>query len=136
MPSMGIRKNDQVIVRTGKDRGKKGRVLMVIAAKNRVVVEGVNIIKRHTRPNPQKNIKGGIVEREAPIHASNVMLLDPEENKPTRIGHKTLPDGRRVRSGRESGAVVDNCRRRWPGCGRSTSRKWCRRSGRSSATPA
>jgi len=107
MPSMSIRKNDQVIVRAGKDRGKKGRVLMVIAAKNRVVVEGVNIIRRHTRPNPQKNIKGGIVEREASIHASNVMLVDPESNEATRVGHKTLPDGRRVRIGRKSGAVVD-----------------------------
>jgi large subunit ribosomal protein L24 len=107
MPSMSIRKDDQVVVRAGKDRGKKGRVLMVIAAKDRVVVEGVNIIKRHTRPNPQRNIKGGIVEREAPIHVSNVMLLDPESGEPTRIGHKTLPDGRRVRIGRKSGAVVD-----------------------------
>ncbi len=107
MPSMSIRKNDQVVVRAGKDRGKKGRVLMVIAARNRVVVEGVNVIKRHTRPNPQKNIKGGIVEREASIHASNVMLIDPESNEATRVGHKTLPDGRRVRIGRKSGAVVD-----------------------------
>jgi large subunit ribosomal protein L24 len=104
---MSIRKNDQVIVRAGTDRGKRGRVLMVLAGKNRVVVEGVNVIKRHTRPNPQKNIKGGIVEREASIHASNVMLIDPEENKATRIGHKLLPDGRRVRIGRKSGAVVD-----------------------------
>ncbi|MCC7031396.1 MAG: 50S ribosomal protein L24 [Acidobacteria bacterium] len=104
---MSIRKNDQVVVRAGKDRGKKGRVLMVIAARNRVVVEGVNVIKRHTRPNPQKNIKGGIVEREASIHASNVMLIDPESNEATRVGHKTLPDGRRVRIGRKSGAVVD-----------------------------
>ena len=104
---MSIRKNDQVIVRAGKDRGKKGRVLSVHPDRNRVVVEGVNLIKRHTRPNPQKNIKGGIVEREAAIHASNVMLLDPESNKPTRVGHKTLPDGRRVRIGRKSGAVVD-----------------------------
>jgi large subunit ribosomal protein L24 len=107
MPSMSIRKNDQVVVRAGKDRGKQGRVLMVLAGKNRVVVEGVNVIKRHTRPNPQKNIKGGIVEREAPIHASNVMLVDPDANKPTRVGHKALPDGRRVRIGRKSGAVVD-----------------------------
>lgn len=107
MAGMSIRKNDQVLVRAGKDRGKKGRVLMVLAAKNRVVVEGVNIIKRHTRPNPQKNIKGGIVEREAPIHASNVMVIDPEAGVATRIGHKTLPDGRRVRIGRKSGAVVD-----------------------------
>ena len=102
-----IRKNDNVVVTTGKDRGKRGRVVRVVPDKNRVVVEGVNLIKRHTRPNPQKNIKGGIVEREAAIHASNVMLLDPEENKPTRVGHQTLPDGRRVRIGRRSGAVVD-----------------------------
>lgn len=102
-----IRKNDQVQVRTGKDRGKRGRVLIVIPDKNRVVVEGVSIVKRHTKPNPQKNIKGGIVEREASIHLSNVMLIDPESNEPTRIGSKTLADGRRVRIGRKSGAVVD-----------------------------
>jgi large subunit ribosomal protein L24 len=104
---MSIRKNDQVIVRAGKDRGKKGRVLSVLPEKNRVVVEGVNLIKRHTRPNPQKNIKGGIVEREAAIHASNVMLIDPDTNEPTRIGKKVLSDGTRVRIGRKSGAVVD-----------------------------
>ena len=104
---MSIRKNDQVVVRAGKDRGKKGRVLSVIPTRNRVVVEGVNLIKRHTRPNPQKNIKGGIVEREASIHASNVMLLDPDTNEPTRVGKKVLSDGSRVRIGRKSGAVVD-----------------------------
>ena len=104
---MRIRKNDTVIVRTGKDRGKKGRVLSVVPATNRVIVEGVNLIKRHTRPNPQKNIKGGIVEREAAIHASNVMLVDPDTNEPTRIGSKKLADGTRVRIGRKSGAVVD-----------------------------
>jgi large subunit ribosomal protein L24 len=102
-----IRKNDTVIVRAGKDRGKRGRVLRVVAGANRLVVEGVNIMKRHTRPNPQKNIKGGIVEREAPIHASNVMLVDPDTNEATRIGSRTLPDGRRVRISRKSGAVVD-----------------------------
>ena len=102
-----IRKNDQVLVRAGKDRGKRGRVLSVIPDKNRVIVEGVNMIKRHTRPNPQKNIKGGIVEREAAIHLSNVMLIDPETSEPTRIGSKTMPDGTRVRIGRKSGAVVD-----------------------------
>jgi large subunit ribosomal protein L24 len=105
MPS--IRKNDMVAVRTGKDRGKRGRVLRVLIDKNRVIVEGVNLIKRHTRPNPQKNIKGGIVEREASIHASNVMLLDPDTNEPTRLGTKILPDGRRVRIARKSGTVVD-----------------------------
>jgi len=105
--AMSIRKNDQVVVRAGKDRGKKGRVLSVIPGRNRVIVEGVNLIKRHTRPNPQKNIKGGIVEREASIHASNVMLLDPDTSEPTRIGSKKLSDGSRVRIGRKSGAVVD-----------------------------
>ena len=104
---MSIRKNDQVIVRAGKDRGKKGRVLIVLPEKNRVVVEGVNLIKRHTRPNPQKNIKGGIVEREAAIHASNVMIVDPDTNEPTRVGKKVLSDGTRVRIGRKSGAVID-----------------------------
>jgi large subunit ribosomal protein L24 len=102
-----IRKNDTVIVRTGKDRGKRGRVLRVIVDSNRLVVEGVNMIKRHTRPNPQKNIKGGIVEREASIHASNVMLVDPDSNEPTRIGSKTLTDHRRVRMSRKSGTVLD-----------------------------
>jgi large subunit ribosomal protein L24 len=102
-----VRKNDIVVVRAGKDRGKRGRVLRVLTDKNRVVVEGVNMIKRHTRPNPQKNIKGGIVEREASIHASNIMLLDPETNEPTRVGIKVLSDGRRVRIGRKSGATVD-----------------------------
>jgi large subunit ribosomal protein L24 len=102
-----IRKNDQVIVRTGKDRGKRGRVLRVIAASNRLIVEGVNMIKRHTRPNPQKNIKGGIVEREASIHASNVMLVDPDTSEASRVGMKILPDGRRVRISRKSGQVVD-----------------------------
>lgn len=102
-----IRKNDTVLVRAGRDRGKRGRVLRVLPDKGRVVVEGVNLIKRHTRPNPQKNIKGGIVEREAPIHASNVMLLDPDTNEPTRIGYKFLADGHKVRISRKSGAVVD-----------------------------
>lgn len=102
-----IRKNDTVVIRTGKDRGKRGRVLRVLPDSNRVVVEGANIIKRHTRPNPQKNIKGGIVEREGSIHASNVMLVDPETNEATRVGYKILADGRKVRIGRKSGAVVD-----------------------------
>src|SRR6185295_123118 len=73
-----IRRNDTVIVTAGKDRGKRGRVLKVLPAKNRLVVEGVNMIKRHTKPNPGRNIKGGIVEREASLHASNVQLVCPE----------------------------------------------------------
>jgi large subunit ribosomal protein L24 len=105
--ALRIRKNDQVVVLTGRDRGKRGRVLIVMPERSRVVVEGVNLVKRHTRPNPQRNIKGGIVEREASIHVSNVMVVDPETNEPTRIGTKTLGDGRRVRISRKSGAVVD-----------------------------
>ena len=102
-----IRRNDQVVVTTGKDSGKRGRVLKVLPEKNRLVVEGVNMIKRHTRANPQKNIKGGIIEREAAIHASNVMPIDPDSGKPTRVGRKVLDDGRRVRISRRTGGVMD-----------------------------
>ncbi len=103
-----IRRNDNVVVTTGKDRGKRGRVLKVLRDKNRVVVEGVNFINRHTKPNPQKNIKGGIMKREAPLHASNVQLVCPECNAaPTRIGHRILGDGRKVRICRKCQGVVD-----------------------------
>ena len=102
-----IRKNDSVVVTTGKDRGKRGRVLRVVPDKNRLIVEGVNIIKRHTKANPQRNIKGGLVEREAPLHASNVQLLCPECGKPTRLGKKILGDGRKVRVCRKCEGVVD-----------------------------
>jgi large subunit ribosomal protein L24 len=102
-----IRKNDDVLVTTGKDRGKRGRVLKVLPEKNRVIVEGVNFIKRHTKPNPQRNIKGGLVEREASLHASNVQLVCPECGKPTRLGRKILGDGRKVRICRKCEGVVD-----------------------------
>jgi large subunit ribosomal protein L24 len=102
-----IRRNDTVIVTTGKDSGKRGRVLKVLPEKNRVVVEGVNIIKRHTRPNPQRNIKGGIVEREASLHASNVQLVCPECQAMTRVGHRVLNDGRKIRICRKCEGVVD-----------------------------
>ena len=92
-----IRKNDNVVVTTGKDRGKRGRVLQVLPDKSRVVVEGVGVIKRHTRPNPQKNIKGGILERESAIHVSNVMLVDAQSNQPARIGVRVEADGTKVR---------------------------------------
>ena len=105
--STPIRKNDNVIVTTGKDRGKRGRVLKVLPEKNRVVIEGVNFIKRHTKPNPQRNIKGGLVEREAALHASNVQLVCPECGKPTRLGRKVLGDGRKVRICRKCEGVVD-----------------------------
>ncbi len=102
-----IRKNDNVVVTTGKDRGKRGRVLKVLRDKNRLVIEGVNFINRHTKPNPQKNIKGGVVKREAPLHASNVQLVCPECGAQTRIGHKLLGDGRKVRICRKCQGVVD-----------------------------
>jgi large subunit ribosomal protein L24 len=102
-----IRKNDNVLVTTGKDRGKKGRVIRVVPEKNRMIVEGVNLIKRHTRPNPAKNIKGGVVQREASLHASNVQLVCPECGAHTRVGHKVLDDGRKVRICRKCGGVVD-----------------------------
>ena len=102
-----IRKNDNVVVVAGKDRGKRGRVLQVHPDKNRVVVEGVNFIKKHTRPNPQANIKGGIVEREAALHASNVQILCPECGAPTRIGRQLLGDGRKVRVCRKCDGAVD-----------------------------
>lgn len=102
-----IRKNDNVLVTTGKDRGKRGRVVRLVPEKNRLVVEGVNMIKRHTRPNPQKNVKGGVVEREASLHASNVQIVCPECGKPTRIGKRVLDDGRKVRICRKCDGVLD-----------------------------
>ena len=102
-----IRKNDNVVVTTGKDRGKRGRVVRLVPEKNRLVVEGVNVMKRHTKPNPQKNVKGGVMEREAPLHASNVQIVCPECGKPTRIGKKILDDGRKVRVCRKCDGVLD-----------------------------
>src|SRR5262245_8587301 len=102
-----IRKGDNVKVLAGKDKGKSGCVLSVNAAKNTVVVEHVGIIKRHTRPNPSKNIKGGIVEKEAGINASNVMLVCPSCGKHTRIGHNVLADGKRARICKRCGSVLD-----------------------------
>ena len=102
-----IRKNDTVLVMAGRDRGKRGRVLRVIRAKNRLLVEGVNVIKRHTKPNPQKGVKGGIVEREAPLAASNVQVVCPDCGAATRIGRMRLDDGRKVRTCRKCKGVVD-----------------------------
>jgi large subunit ribosomal protein L24 len=102
-----IRKNDTVLIITGKDRGKRGRVLKVLPDKNRLIVEGMNLIKRHTRPNPGKNVKGGIVEREAALHASNAQLVCPECGAQTRVGRKILGDGRKVRVCRKCEGVVD-----------------------------
>ncbi|MEZ5317244.1 MAG: 50S ribosomal protein L24 [Vicinamibacterales bacterium] len=105
--TLSIRKNDNVVVIAGRDRGKRGRVLQVMPVRHRVVVEGVNFIKRHTRPNPQRNVKGGIVEREASLDVSNVQLVCPECGVATRVGHRRLDDGRRVRVCRKCDGVVD-----------------------------
>jgi large subunit ribosomal protein L24 len=102
-----IRRNDNVIVVTGKDRGKRGRVLKVFPGTNRLIVEGANMIKRHTKPNPAKNIKGGIVSREASLHSSNVQLVCPACGAQTRVGHKLIGDGRKVRICRKCEGVVD-----------------------------
>jgi large subunit ribosomal protein L24 len=96
-----------VEVLAGKDAGKRGKVLVVLRDKGRVIVQGVGFIKRHTRPNPQRNIKGGIAEREAAIHVSNVMIVSGDDDKRTRIGFKTLADGRKVRISRRSGELLD-----------------------------
>jgi large subunit ribosomal protein L24 len=101
-----IRRNDTVVVTAGKDRGKRGRVLRLLPLTNRVVIEGVNMIKRHTRPNPQRNVQGGILEREGAMHASNVMLVCPECGKATRVGHRVQGD-RKVRICRKCEGVVD-----------------------------
>ena len=101
-----VRKGDTVIVVAGKERGKKGKVLRVIPEKGRVVVERLNMIKKHQRPT-QKIRQGGIIEREGAIHLSNVMLVDPASDKPTRVGMKALSDGKKVRVARRSGEMLD-----------------------------
>jgi large subunit ribosomal protein L24 len=107
MPKSNVKKNDVVQVIAGKDRGKRGRVLRVTPKKLSALVEGINMVKRHTKPIPQRNVKGGIVEREGPIHLSNLMVVDPETDKPTRVARKRLEDGKRVRIAKRSGAILD-----------------------------
>jgi large subunit ribosomal protein L24 len=102
-----VRKNDTVVVISGKDRGKRGRVLQVYPKVAKALVEGINIVKRHSKPNPQRNVKGGILAKEAPVQLSNVMVIDPDTDKATRVGRKILEDGTHVRVARRSGAVLD-----------------------------
>ena len=102
-----IRRGDQVRVMRGRDRGKTGRVLGVDPSRRTVTVEHANIIKRHTRANPSKNVKGGIVEKEGPIQISNVLLLCASCGKHTRVGHKALPDGTKVRICRRCGTTLE-----------------------------
>jgi large subunit ribosomal protein L24 len=104
---MKIKKGDTVEVISGKDSGRRGRVLRVDRDRQRLVIEGVNMIKRHTRANPQRRIQGGIVEREAAIHISNVMVVSPDSQRRSRVGYKILDDGRKVRVAKVDGAILD-----------------------------
>jgi large subunit ribosomal protein L24 len=105
--ALKIRRDDEVVVISGKDRGKTGKVLRVDPAKQRVYVEGLNLVKRHQKPTPQRpNAEAGVIEREGPIHISNVMLLDPKTNKPTRVGI-TRERGVRRRVAKRSGQQID-----------------------------
>jgi large subunit ribosomal protein L24 len=101
-----VRKGDTVVVIAGKERGKRGKVLRVLPDKGRVIVERINMVKKHQRPT-QKLRQGGIIEREGSIHLSNVMLVDPGSDKPTRVGMKALSDGKKVRVARRSGEMLD-----------------------------
>ena len=102
-----IKKGDMVQAIAGKDKGKRGKVLHVFPDLKKAIVEGVNVQKKHQKPNPQKETQGGIVEREGKIHLSNLMVIDPNTDKPSRIGTKVLEDGRRVRAFKHSGEVLD-----------------------------
>lgn len=101
-----LRKGDQVVVISGKDKGRQGTVIKVMAD-DRVLVESINMVKKHTKPNPMQGIEGGIVDKEMPLHASNVMLFNPVINKGDRVGFKVLEDGRKVRYFKSNGEVVD-----------------------------
>ena len=100
-----IKRGDRVTVITGRDRGRQGEVLRVLRKEERLIVQGVNLVKRHQRP--AAGHPGGIVDKEAPIHISNVAHLDPASGKPTRVGYRTLDDGRKVRFAKRSGEIID-----------------------------
>jgi large subunit ribosomal protein L24 len=101
-----LRKDDVVVIIAGKDRGRQGKILRILPSSDRVIVERVNMIKRHTRPNPSKNIAGGISEKEAALHVSNVMLVDPDRNVRTRIGRRRDDEGTPERFAKKSGAAL------------------------------
>lgn len=102
-----IKKGDEVIVLTGKDKGKTGNVVRAIPEDDRVVIDNVNMVKKHQKPNPALNVPGGIIEKEMPIHVSNVALVNPATGKADRVGFKTLDDGRKVRVFKSNGETVD-----------------------------
>jgi large subunit ribosomal protein L24 len=103
---MHVKKDDTVMVITGKDKGKKGRVIAAYPKQNRVLVEGINMVKKHAKPS-QTNPQGGILNQEAPIHVSNVMPIDPKTGEPTRVGYKVLDNGKKVRIAKKSGEALD-----------------------------
>ena len=102
---MNFKTGDKVVVIAGKDKGKEGKIINVLRKENRVVVEGINIVKKHVKGNGQT--AGSITEVEAPIHASNVMIIDPKTKKPTRIGHKINKDGKKIRVSKKSNSDLD-----------------------------
>jgi large subunit ribosomal protein L24 len=106
MKKARLKKNDLVVVISGRDRGRQGKILRVMPSKGRVIVERVNLIKKHTKPNPQRNIAGGISEKEAPIHMSNVMLVDPDRGVRTRIGRRRDAEGQPERFAKKSGSAL------------------------------
>jgi len=103
---MKIKKGDQVIVRTGRDKGKTGEILRLFPKDNRALVQGVNMVKRHAQPS--QTAAGGIIEKEAAIHVSNLAIVDPKDSLATRVGYKVLKDGRKVRYAKRSGEVIDS----------------------------
>ena len=105
MPSLKFKKGDRVVVLSGRDKGKRGNVLKVMSDENRILVQGVHMVKRHQRPSQTQ--QGGIVEMEASIHVSNVSLIDPDGGEATKVGFRTLEDGRKVRFSKRSGEVID-----------------------------
>jgi|TARA_B110000196_G_scaffold282195_1_gene263312 large subunit ribosomal protein L24 len=104
---MKIKRDDMVLVISGNDKGKRGRVLRVYPERDRIIVEGVRMMKKHTKPT-QRDPQGGIVEREAAMHVSNVMLVDPKSDEPTRVGRQRLGEGRQVRVAKRSGEMIDS----------------------------
>ncbi|WP_077529278.1 50S ribosomal protein L24 [Vreelandella utahensis] len=103
-----IKRDDEVVVTTGKDRNKRGKVLRIVNGGERVVVSGINMVKKHTRPNPMAGTQGGIIEKEAPIHISNVAIYNPQQDKADRVGFQVKEDGTKVRIFRSTQEVIDN----------------------------
>lgn len=111
MIKLKVKKGDQVIVRTGKDKGKKGQILAVFPADNKVLVSGINLVKKHNKPSRES--EGGISTKEMPVNISNISLLDPKTGEPTKVGFKILKDGKKVRFARKSGEIFESEGKKW-----------------------